>query len=122
MIFIAGTATVYATTSVSFDNNIMPEISGVAGITEGLKNELKLEMEIVGLKPNALYVAKIDYAACREHTKETVAAAFITANNYGSYSTVMKGMPGAVKTAQSVTLYSAHTQTNLEEVYCIDLG
>jgi hypothetical protein len=125
LLFLAGTATVFAATHVSLYKDANSTISGVAGISEGLGMELKLEMEIVGLKPNAVYVAKIGSASCQSQNNGTGIAAFIVANDFGSYSSVMRGMPTSVKTARSINLYSDNSdqsRIDVENVYCLELG
>ena len=132
MILLAGTATVFAATHSSLNENAKPGISGVADITESLENRLRMELELVGLEPNTQYIARLENFACSDLPKkvsgvpsELFVATYIKSNQFGSYSTVFNGLPTYAKNTRSVALYSdTNSQENieLETVYCLTLG
>ena len=132
LVLLAGTATVFAATHKSLNTDIKPGVSGVAGIVEGLENEFNLEMELVGLKPNAQYIARLENSTCGDLPDNVAAmpdnlfvATYIESNKFGSYSTVFNGLPEYAKNARSVALYSdsgSQVGAGLENVYCLDLG
>ena len=132
VVLLAGTATVFAATHKSLDVDTRPGVSGVAGIVKGMENELRMEMELVGLKPNAQYIARLENSACSDlpanvaaMPSELFVATYIESNQFGSYSTVFNGLPEYAKNARSVALYRDNGNqgsTELENVYCLNLG
>ena len=132
LIFLAGTATVFATTHASLTKDNKSQISGVASFISGFGKEINMEMEFVGLQPNGEYVARLENKTCQNLPSQaptlsggTYIAAFVQSNKYGSYSEFLKGLPGNIKSAKSVALYSnvsGGDANTISTVYCIDLG
>ena len=132
LIFLAGTATVFAATHASLNENNETRISGIAGFVDGVGNQLNMEMEFVGLQPNSLYVARLENTLCQNISANVSSlpggehvAAFVESNQFGAYSNILKGLPDQVMTAQSVALYSdfsAGQSGGVSTVYCVDLG
>lgn len=131
LIFLAGTATVFAATHAKLNENSGSDISGIAGFV-GVGTEINIEMEFVGLEPNNLYVARLENTACQNLSNTASAlssglhvAAFVESNQFGAYSNILKGLPAQAREARSVALYSdAGTESGngYATAYCVDLG
>ena len=132
MVLLAGTATVFAATHSSLNQTLKPGISGVADIVEGLDKRMNMEMEFVGLEPNTLYVARMESSSCQNIPKQVstqpnglYVATYIESNQYGTYSSVLKGLPQQAHGAQSVVLYNASIDPEEQQaatVYCQNIG
>lgn len=132
LIFLAGTATVFAATHSSINDNGKSQVSGIADFVSGIDKELNMEMEFVGLQPNSLYVARLENTACQNLPREAsrlpngqFVATFVESNQFGSYSNIIKGLPAYAENSRSVALYSdSDTDENngIKTVYCVNLG
>ncbi|WP_455220494.1 hypothetical protein [Kaarinaea lacus] len=132
LVLVAGTATVFAATHKSLNVDKTPGVNGVAGFVQGLGNELRMEMELVGLQPNTQYIARLENSTCQNLPNkvtslpsELFVAAYIESNQFGSYSAIFNGLPKYAKNAHSVAVYSeTGDQGNIEmnTVYCLNLG
>ena len=130
LIFVAGTATVFAATHATLEESKQSSISGVAGFVAGINDVLNMEMEFTGLKANSLYVAKLENQSCQNLPQRSSAipaglqvATFVESNQFSSYSALMKGLPEYSRSAKSVALYNnTDVQGGFETAFCIDLG
>ena len=132
MVLLAGTATVFAATHSSLNETPKLTVSGVADIIESIDSRMNMEMEFVGLEPNTLYVARMENTTCNNikgkvstQPNGLYVATYIESNQYGTYSSILKGLPKQAHAAQSVVLYSASVdpdQQHVETVYCQNIG
>ena len=132
MVLLAATATVFATTNTSLHNFQKSAIHGVADIVESADSRLNLHMEFVGLEPGTLYVARMENTTCNNIQNQVpvqlnglYVATFVESNPYGSYSSVLKGLPQQAHGARSVILYNANIdseQQQVETLYCQNIG
>lgn len=131
MILLAGTATVFAATHVTLNKEQHgTNVSGIAAFVDGIDKKLTMEMEFVGLQPGNIYLARLENTSCRNLFRQSTSlsnglqvAMFVESNQFGSYSTVMKGLPSDAKDAKSVALYKdVESNDGVNTVYCINLG
>lgn len=132
MVLLAGTATVFAATHSSLNETVKPGIAGVADLVQDIDNRMNMEMEFVGLKPNTLYVARMEYSSCQYLPSQATTqpnglfvATYIESNQFGTYSSVLEGLPVRAQEAQSVVLYSAEDDSQdgkFTTVHCQNIG
>lgn len=130
MILLAGTATVFAATHATLKEKQGTNISGIAAFVDGIDKKLTMEMEFVGLQPGSLYLARLENTACQDLARQSLSlsngthvAMFVEPNQFGSYNTVMKGLPVSARDAKSVALYEdVDSDDAVNTVHCVNLG
>ena len=131
MMLLAGTATVFAATHATLNKEEHDiNVSGIAAFVDGIDKKLTMEMEFVGLQPGNIYLARLENTSCRNLFRQSTSlssgthvAMFVESNQFGSYSTLMKGLPSNARDAKSVALYKdEESNDGVKTVYCINLG
>ena len=130
LIFLTGTATVFAATHASLEESKQTHISGAAGFVAGVNDKLNMEMEFIGLEANTLYVARMENLSCESLPARSSGmpngmqvATFVESNQFGSYSSLIKGLPENSRNARSVALYhNTDLEGSVAKAFCVDLG
>jgi len=132
MVLLAGTATVFAATHKTLNDDSIAKMEGTAGFINVTDGGLGLEVEYAGLKPGTLYIVRLENSACENLPRTRVSfsngpsiAMFIEPNEYGSYHTVMNPLPEKARDSGSIVLYNTGIDTANEEIttaYCQNIG